>query len=54
MTRPVSGFRAFVDTPASGPRRLYVVALVVAGLVCAWLTLSAAILELMTRSGGAP
>jgi hypothetical protein len=54
MTRPASGLRASVDTPSAVAQRMYVRLLVVAVLTCAWLTLSAAILEVMTRTGGAP
>ena len=45
MSRPVPGFRAPVDQRVGIAGRLYVHVVVIAGLACAWLTLSAAILE---------
>lgn len=44
----MSGFRVPMDIGPSTAQRLYVHGVVIAGLVCAWLTLSAVILEAIT------
>ena len=54
MTRPVSTRLPRADTAPRRAERLYVLLMVTAVLICAWLTLSAAILVLLTRTGAAP
>lgn len=52
MNRP--GVQIRENTDITSGQRLYVLLLVVTCLACAWLTVSAAILEAMARIGGAP